>query len=43
MSIVLISVAVWRAAALAVWLVIAVGAAEILWHILHPQRHRLRH
>jgi hypothetical protein len=42
MSFVLISVVVWRAAALAVWFVIVVGAVEIVWHILHPQRHRVR-
>ena len=43
MSGVLISVAKWRAAALAVWLVIVVGAVDVVWHIVHPQRHRLRH
>ena len=40
MSVVLISLATWRGAALAVWVVLAVGVIEIVTHILRAQPHR---
>jgi hypothetical protein len=38
-NVVLISLVAWRVGALAVWLTIAVGAFEIVMHLLHPHRH----
>jgi hypothetical protein len=43
MSLVATSILAWRIAALAVWLLLAAGAVEIVAHILHPpHRHRVR-
>jgi hypothetical protein len=41
-NLVLISLVAWRLAALAVWLVIAIGAFEIVSHVLRRPRHRAR-
>lgn len=42
MNLVLISVVAWRVAALAVWLAVAVGVVEVVMHIFHPHRRRVR-
>jgi hypothetical protein len=41
-SLVSASILAWRVAALVVWLLLAVGAGDIVLHIVRPQRHRVR-
>jgi hypothetical protein len=42
MNVFLFSMLAWRVAALTVWLAIAIGAADVIAHVLRAQPHRRR-